>query len=71
MVEDVIDEIPAANLTGGDTHAKTLNSDVFSAICPKCGKEYAFYLGSSCCGGEIDCNDLEQDDVEIEIEEEN
>ena len=69
LVEDVIDDIPAADLAGGDSHAKTLNSDVFFAICSRCGKEYTFFLGSSCCGGEIDCNELDQDEVEIEIEE--
>ena len=69
VVVDFIDEIPSANLTSGDTHATTLNSDVFTAICSKCGKEYTFLLGASCCGGEIDCEDLEQDEVETEIEE--
>ena len=71
LVEDVIDEIPAADLAAGDTHSKTLNSDVFTAICPRCGKEYTFSLGTSCCGGEIDCEDLDKDDVDIEIKEDN
>lgn len=69
LVEDEIYDIPAADLAGGDTHRETLNSDVFTATCPNCGNEYPFTLGTSCCGGEIYCEELEQDDVEIEIEE--
>lgn len=49
------------------THRSTLNSDCTTISCPSCGNEFTFMLGSSCCGGEIDCDDLEQDDVEIEI----
>lgn len=71
FVEDEIYDIPAADLAGGDTHRETLNSDIFTTTCPNCGNEYSFTLGTSCCGGEIDCEDLEQDDVEMEIEVEN
>ena len=67
VIEDSICEIPKPNLDGGDTHRSTLNSDCTTISCPSCGNEFTFMLGSSCCGGEIDCDDLEQDDVEIEI----
>lgn len=69
-VQKSISEIPTADLAGGDTHRTTLNSDSTIIECPNCGSQFIFLLGSSCCGGEIDCNELEQDDVEIEIIEE-
>ena len=53
---------------GGDTHRTTLEETSSDIDCPYCSENYSVNLGSSCCGGELYCDDLPEN-TQYSIEE--
>jgi hypothetical protein len=51
VVESEWLKVPRANCSG-DNREESLQTEEYTAVCPKCGKEFTIIVGESICGGE-------------------